>query len=112
MEHVEKPWLFADNLASVIRPNGKLYISVPWVWRYHAYPDDYFRFSWRGIMALYPQFEWMHLYYSTYIQGEFIEITPTGSTADNDLAIMQDTPNGKRKYLPYLMVNMMGVKRD
>src|SRR5690242_19585559 len=41
MEHVDKPWLFAPNMASLIRQNGKLYISVPWVWRYHAYPDDY-----------------------------------------------------------------------
>jgi hypothetical protein len=112
MEHVDKPWLFADNMASLIRPNGKLYISVPWVWRYHAYPDDYFRYSWRGIMSLYPQFEWMHMHYSTYAPGEFIEIPAKGSTADNDMAIMQDGPNGKRKYLPYLMINMMGVKRS
>ena len=29
LEHVDKPWLFARNLSSVIRPGGKLYMSVP-----------------------------------------------------------------------------------
>jgi len=40
-------------------------MSVPWVWRYHAYPDDYFRFSWRGIETLFPEFSWSDKHYST-----------------------------------------------
>jgi hypothetical protein len=27
---------------------------------------------------------------------------------DNQMAAFADTPQGKRKYLPYLMVNMLG----
>ena len=49
IEHVNRPWIFADNLSSLIKPGGLLYISAPWVWRYHPYPDDYWRFSWRGV---------------------------------------------------------------
>jgi SAM-dependent methyltransferase len=49
LEHVNKPWLMADNITRLVRPGGRLYVSVPWVWRYHPYPDDYFRFSFRGV---------------------------------------------------------------
>lgn len=40
LEHVERPWSFARNLSRLIRPGGMLFLSVPWVWHYHAYPDD------------------------------------------------------------------------
>ncbi len=48
LEHVKQPWLLAANLYQLLGIGGLIYISVPWVWRYHPYPDDYFRFSWRG----------------------------------------------------------------
>jgi len=110
MEHVRKPWVFADHLSSLIRPGGALYMSVPWVWRYHAYPDDYFRFSWRGVMELYPQFAWTHVCYSTNVPDEFVDITSEKPGMDDAMAALVDTPKGKRKYLPYLMVNMLGLK--
>src|SRR5207237_7089651 len=53
LEHVAKPWLFAEILTRLVRPGGMLYMSVPWVWRYHPYPDDYFRFSPRGVVSLF-----------------------------------------------------------
>ena len=110
LEHVKKPWLFAEHLSSVLRPGGALYMSVPWVWRYHAYPDDYFRFSWRGVMELFPAFTWSKICYSTTVPNEFIEIGPDSLGADNAMAAIAETPQGKRKYLPYLMVNMLGHK--
>lgn len=111
LEHVRKPWVMADNMASLIRPGGMLYISVPWVWRYHPYPDDYFRFSWRGVMELFEGFDWQHIYYSTNLPGEFHEITPTTTRVDKELGHAKWTLRGKRKYLPSLMVNMLGTKR-
>ncbi len=112
LEHVRKPWIFADNLSSIVAPGGKLYMSVPWVWRYHAYPDDYFRFSWRGIMELFPEFSWEQICYSTNVPNEFIAIDAKAPTADNAMAAHADTPSGvKRKYLPYLMVNMLGTRK-
>lgn len=73
---------------------------MPWVWRHHAYPDDYFRYSWRGIMELFPGFESSNIRYSTNVPGEFIDIDLANPGADNDMAALADTPNGKRKYLP------------
>jgi SAM-dependent methyltransferase len=112
LEHVEKPWLFAANLTRLIRPGGRLYMSVPWVWRYHAYPDDYFRFSHRGVISLFEEFAWSSVFYSSTASGEFIEIGDKDTGADNKMAMMVDIGNGqKRKYLPYLMVNMLGTRR-
>jgi SAM-dependent methyltransferase len=112
LEHVEKPWVFATNLSRLIRPGGRLYMSVPWVWRYHAYPDDYFRFSHRGVISLFEEFSWASVFYSTTVGGEFAEITEKDAGADNKMAALIDIGNGqKRKYLPYLMVNMLGTRR-
>lgn len=112
MEHTPRPWIMAQNITKVMAKGGQLYISVPWVWRYHAYPDDYFRFSFRGVISLFPDFAWDTPYYSTTAQGEFIPITEENKGADNMMAVVVDAPNGgKRKYLPYLMVNMIGRKK-
>jgi SAM-dependent methyltransferase len=120
LEHVEKPWLFAANLTRLIRPGGLLYMSVPWVWRYHAYPDDYFRFSHRGVISLFEEFSWSNAYYSSTTAGEFVEISGTASESasgktrgeDGKMAVLLDNGQGvKRQYLPYLMVNMLGTRR-
>lgn len=110
LEHVRRPWMLAGHLASLIQPGGTLYISVPWVWRYHPYPDDYFRFSWRGIIALFPGFSWANICYSTNVPNEFLDISPEHPGIDNSMAAFAKTPGGKRKYLPYLNVNMLGTK--
>ena len=115
MEHVRKPWVFAENLSKLTRVGGRIYLSVPWVWRYHPYPDDYFRFSYRGVMELFPNFQWTALEYSTNVTNEFLPITGDGKKTDDSMAayLAADAAlYGKqmRKYLPYLMVNMLGVK--
>jgi SAM-dependent methyltransferase len=112
LEHVSKPWKMAENITRLTAPGGKLYMSVPWVWRYHAYPDDYFRFSFRGVISLFPEFEWATPYYSTNVEGEFVAITDETKDVDDRLARL--IPNDKgamRKHLPYLMVNMIGERR-
>ncbi len=112
LEHVNRPWIMAENITTLIRTGGKLFMSVPWVWRYHAYPDDYFRFSFRGIISLFPGFTWEQIHYSTSLQGEFFPITDQDTGVDNRLALMANTDKGQRKYLPYLMVNMLGTKKE
>jgi SAM-dependent methyltransferase len=108
LEHVRRPWVFSDHLASLVKPGGHLYISAPWVWRYHAYPDDYWRFSWRGIEELFPGFEWGERLYSTNVPGEFF---PAAKGEDDKRHAMKAIGEGKeRKYLPYLCTNMLGRK--
>lgn len=107
LEHVKRPWIMAENMTRLVNPGGKLYIAVPWVWRYHAYPDDYWRFSWRGIQQLFPEFDWSDALYSTTStgggMGGFFRAEPE---SDGNRALVAEGV----KYLPYLMVNMIGTK--
>ena len=117
LEHTDKPWVMAANLTRLVRPGGYLYMSVPWVWRYHPYPDDYFRFSHRGVRALFEEFTWEHGLYSTNIVGEFYNLPDENAGVDGgiDARLRVQLDNGKgakRTYLPYLMVNLLGKRRE
>ena len=108
LEHVRRPWVFADHLQGLLRPGGQLYMAVPWVWRYHAYPDDYFRFSWRGVEELFPELDWADHFLSTNIENEFF---PAGPGSDDRLHMLKHISGGvSRKYLPYIQVHMIGTK--
>ena len=61
LEHSRRPWLMADNIERLMAPGASLFVSVPWVWRYHAYDHDYFRFSMDGLRSIFPGIEWEHL---------------------------------------------------
>jgi SAM-dependent methyltransferase len=110
LEHVRRPWVMAEHLTDLLRPGGAIYIAVPWVWRYHPYPDDYYRFSWRGIIELFPRLTWSEQAFSTNVPDEFARLSGDATGLDNALAKYVDTPAGQRKYLPYLQVHMLGVK--
>lgn len=103
LEHTPKPWKMAKNITKLLKPGGWLYISVPWVQRYHAYPDDYFRFSPSAIRVLFPGIAWGDPWLLTFPDGEHIPFT---KGADNIRCIVE---NG-RKYMPYFHINMVGQK--
>lgn len=63
LEHSRRPWLLAANVERLLEPGGTLYLSVPWVWRLHFYPGDYWRISVEGIRALFPAVKWSVLRY-------------------------------------------------
>lgn len=53
MEHVDKPFLMAENLSRLLKPGGKLCVSVPFHWKFHGYPSDYWRFTHEGVKKLF-----------------------------------------------------------
>lgn len=53
LEHCRQPFLMAQNLARLLRPGGKLCVSVPFAWEFHGYPSDYWRFTSEGIRVLF-----------------------------------------------------------
>ena len=55
MEHCEQPFKMAENLTRLLKTNGKLCISVPFSWKFHGYPSDYWRFTHEGIKKLFPK---------------------------------------------------------
>jgi hypothetical protein len=109
LEHVPKPWLLAENLSKLVKKGGYIFVSGPWCWRYHPYPDDYYRLSFSGIKVIFPEFTWGKFEYSTNVEGEFLKATKDRQNIyelDSTLRRMEDD----RIYMPYLNINMIGVK--
>ncbi len=57
LEHCRRPFEMAGNLTRLLRPGGKVCVSVPFSWKFHAYPDDYWRFTHQGVQALFARLE-------------------------------------------------------
>ncbi len=64
LEHCRRPWRLCENLDLVLAAGGTLFVTVPFVWRVHGYPDDYWRFTISGVKALFSQITWEHEAYS------------------------------------------------
>ena len=58
MEHVAKPWIAAKNIEDIIKPNGKLFWTTPWVWKIHGYPDDYWRYTPSAVKQVFSFMDW------------------------------------------------------
>jgi len=57
LEHSSQPFIMAENLTRLLEPGALLFLSVPWVWNLHGFPDDYWRFSPSAVRVLFPAFE-------------------------------------------------------
>ena len=55
LEHCEDPFLVANNLTNLLKPGGKICLSVPFALGFHGYPSDYWRFTHEGIKKLFPK---------------------------------------------------------
>ena len=49
LEHVKNPHIYITEILRVLKPNGKLMLSVPFFWIEHEKPFDYRRFTQNGI---------------------------------------------------------------
>ena len=63
LEHVRRPWLAAETIEAFLNHNGTILISVPFAWRAHGYPSDYWRYTTEAIKVLFPNIEWQKLCY-------------------------------------------------
>ena len=64
LEHCPRPGRAARNIERALRPGGCAYIATPWSQAFHAAPDDYWRFSVRGLMQLFARLEIQSAFYS------------------------------------------------
>lgn len=52
LEHVFTPEVFLAEISRVLRPGGRLLLTVPFIWDEHEQPRDYARYSSFGLRAL------------------------------------------------------------
>lgn len=55
LEHVEQPFRMADNLTQLLASDGWLCVAVPFAFKFHGYPSDYWRFTHEGVRKLFPE---------------------------------------------------------
>jgi hypothetical protein len=55
LEHCRDPFLMADHITRLLAPGGRVCVSVPFAWKFHAYPSDYWRFTHEGVKLLFPK---------------------------------------------------------
>lgn len=57
LEHVRQPQTVMKEIYRILKPGGLIYINVPFVFPFHADPDDFYRFSYKGVVLLCKDFE-------------------------------------------------------
>lgn len=64
LEHTPDPQQAARNIEALLGDGGLAYVATPWSQAFHASPDDYWRFSLRGLGLLFGQLEILSAFYS------------------------------------------------
>lgn len=64
LEHSKRPWQLAANLNRLMVHGATIHVTVPFIWRVHAYPSDYWRFTANGLRELFPHVEWKKICYA------------------------------------------------
>lgn len=52
LEHLRFPWLLPPEIRRVLKPGGLCLVSTVFAYRYHPYPEDYWRFTTAGLRLL------------------------------------------------------------
>lgn len=53
LEHVKEPWSTAEECVRIAKTGGLLIHISPFSWRYHPFPEDYYRFTHDGLAYLF-----------------------------------------------------------
>jgi SAM-dependent methyltransferase len=133
LEHTRDPRRAARNIEGLLRPGGLVFVSASWSQAFHAAPDDYWRFSVRGLMLLFGRLEVVSAFYSGGDVGLDVayrvvrdgkpELEPLSGAVEQGLfQLVLDHEDNRavlarqaterlpvsRTYLPTLFVNMVG----
>jgi len=57
LEHCRQPFRMAENIQRLLATGGALYVSVPFAWEIHRFPEDYWRFTPEAVRLLFPELE-------------------------------------------------------
>ena len=86
LEHVQRPWLMCANIESVMGEGSTIFISVPFIWRVHGYPSDYWRITKDALPILFPRIEWIK---RGYLAGETLHKKSPATTIDGQVYIQK-----------------------
>lgn len=77
LEHCSRPFRMAENLTRLLVPGGHLVLSVPFAFKFHGFPSDYWRFTPEGVKVLFAglEFDAAHAAAATSRAGEFLPVT-------------------------------------
>lgn len=65
LEHIPDVFSASRNISALLNPGGALFVSVPFVFRYHGYPGDLWRFTPEAVTYLFPDVDFLDYKYST-----------------------------------------------
>lgn len=65
LEHCKRPWLVAANIVALMSKGATLHLSVPFVWRVHDYPDDYWRMTISAVRYVFDGIHWEAMKYGS-----------------------------------------------
>lgn len=54
LEHCKDLQKICQNIQELLSDDGQLFVSIPFCWEYHKFPEDYWRFTPAGIKVLFP----------------------------------------------------------
>jgi len=76
LEHCAKPHRMAKNMTRLLAKDGVIVVSVPFAWKFHGYPSDYWRFTHEGVKQLFPgiNFDNEISHFSTSYPGERLSL--------------------------------------
>ena len=107
LEHCAKPFKMCNNLARLLDDKGTVFISVPFSWRLHGYPSDYWRFTPDGVKMLFPEIEFD-------INEGNLSTSMIGETAPIDehmFSVLNINKGLKKKIYGYSMLILIRVFR-
>lgn len=58
LEHARRPWLLAANIERLMKPGATIFFTIPFIWRVHAYPSDYWRMTPEAVKVIFPSVTW------------------------------------------------------
>lgn len=65
LEHIPDVFSACKNMSALLKPAGALFVSVPFVFRYHGYPGDLWRFTPEAVAYLFPDIDFLDYKHST-----------------------------------------------
>jgi SAM-dependent methyltransferase len=71
LEHVSNPFIVVKNIIDSLNPGAFLFVTAPFVWELHGYPQDFWRFTPDGFAELFKEMKTEIIY----IEVDDYEIT-------------------------------------